>query len=252
MWTFGYWAERLRNPLSFRFTREPYFSSPRRSHLLPSSLSHPPMDKDDDRASPPPMDKDDDRAASPPISRGTVIGPRNSRTRLRVSCLKSRTSEHSSPGARGRDVRMFGCLPPDGPHREGGLLAGLRTYLPLSRTTLTQQFFGSAPQISPTSMRRFELLCGAAPGRERSRMMVSLVTLLWRFDVPPRQQHPPATAPASAYWPPRKNYVHNDRPSMARRSDLIGGRCLRCLQVRTCAPRRGLDGDSRPRERGAQ
>ena len=34
---------------------------------------------------------------------------------------------------------MFGCLPLDGPHREGGLLAGLRTYLPLSRTTLTQQ-----------------------------------------------------------------------------------------------------------------
>ena len=24
---------------------------------------------------------------------------------------------------------MFGCLPLDGPHREGGLLAGLRTYL---------------------------------------------------------------------------------------------------------------------------
>ena len=45
---------------------------------------------------------------------------------------------------------MFGCLPLDGPHREGGLLAGLRTYLPLSRTTLTQQFFGSAPQISAT------------------------------------------------------------------------------------------------------
>ena len=34
---------------------------------------------------------------------------------------------------------MFGCLPLDGPHREGGLLAGLGTYLPLSRTTLTQQ-----------------------------------------------------------------------------------------------------------------
>ena len=26
---------------------------------------------------------------------------------------------------------MFGCLPLDGPHREGDLLAGLRTYLPL-------------------------------------------------------------------------------------------------------------------------
>ena len=37
---------------------------------------------------------------------------------------------------------MFGCLPLDGPRREGGLLAGLRTYLPLRRTTLTQQLFG--------------------------------------------------------------------------------------------------------------
>ena len=42
-----------------------------------------------------------------PISRGTVTGQRNSTTRLRVSCLTSRTSEHSS--ARGCDVRMFGC-----------------------------------------------------------------------------------------------------------------------------------------------
>src|SRR6202035_1471370 len=67
---------------------------------------------------------------SEPISRGTVTGQRNSTTRLRVSCPTSRTSEHSS--ARGCDVRMFGCLPLDGPHREGGLLAGLRTYLPLS------------------------------------------------------------------------------------------------------------------------
>ena len=41
---------------------------------------------------------------------------------------------------------MFGCLSLDGPHREGCLLAGLRTHLPLSRTTWTQQFFGSAPQ----------------------------------------------------------------------------------------------------------
>jgi hypothetical protein len=71
---------------------------------------------------------------SEPISRGSVTGQRNSRTRLRASCPRSRTSEHSSAGARGCDVRMFGCLPLDGPHREGGLLAGLRTYLPLSRT----------------------------------------------------------------------------------------------------------------------
>jgi hypothetical protein len=30
-------------------------------------------------------------------------------------CPTSRTSEHSSAGARGYDVRMFGCLPLDGP-----------------------------------------------------------------------------------------------------------------------------------------
>ena len=48
------------------------------------------------------------------------------------------------------DVRMFGCLPLDGPHREGDLLAGLRTYLPLSRTTLTQPTFWYASQISAT------------------------------------------------------------------------------------------------------
>ena len=54
---------------------------------------------------------------------------------------------------------MFGCLPLDGPHREGGLLAGLRTYLPLSRTTLTQQFFGSAPQISATLPQRHRQFC---------------------------------------------------------------------------------------------
>ena len=38
---------------------------------------------------------------------------------------------------RAREDVMFGCLPLDGPHREGGLLAGLRTYLSLSCTTLT-------------------------------------------------------------------------------------------------------------------
>jgi len=70
---------------------------------------------------------------SVPISRGTVTGQRNSRTRLRASCPTSRTSEHSRAGARRCDVRMFGCLSLNGPHREGGLLAGLRTYLPLSR-----------------------------------------------------------------------------------------------------------------------
>ena len=84
---------------------------------------------------------------SEPISRGTATGQRNSRTRSRASCPTSRTSEHSSAGARGCDVRMFGCLPLDGPRREGGLFAGLRTYLPLRRTTLTQQLFGPRPKF---------------------------------------------------------------------------------------------------------
>src|ERR1700730_7720646 len=95
---------------------------------------------------------------SEPISRGTVTGQRNSRTRSRASCPTSRTSEHSRAGARGCDVRMFGCLPLDGPHREGGLLAGL----PLSRTTLTQQFFGSAPQISATLPQRHRQFCSSS------------------------------------------------------------------------------------------
>ena len=70
-----------------------------------------------------------------------------------ASCPTSRTSEHSRAGARGCDVRMFGCLPLDGPHREGGLFAGLRTYLPLSRTTLTQQLFGPRQhRFNPTSV----------------------------------------------------------------------------------------------------
>jgi hypothetical protein len=67
------------------------------------------------------------RLSEPTFSRH-VTGQCTSRTRLRVSCPPSRTSEHSSAGATGCDVRMFGCLPLDGPHREGGLLAGLRTY----------------------------------------------------------------------------------------------------------------------------
>ena len=36
---------------------------------------------------------------------------------------------------------MFGCLPLDGPHREGGLLAGLRTYLPLRSHNLDATIF---------------------------------------------------------------------------------------------------------------
>jgi hypothetical protein len=59
------------------------------------------------------------------VAEAIVRWQRNSTTRLRVSCPTSRTSEHSSAGARGCDVRMFGCLPLDEPHREGGLLAGL-------------------------------------------------------------------------------------------------------------------------------
>src|SRR6478736_4342283 len=44
---------------------------------------------------------------SEPTSRGTVTGQRTSRARLRASCPTSRTSEHSSAGATGCDVRMF-------------------------------------------------------------------------------------------------------------------------------------------------
>ena len=66
---------------------------------------------------------------SEPISRGTVTGQRNSRTRLRGSCPTSRTSEHSS--ARGCDVRMF---------TTGWAAPRRRSCLPDcgSRTTLTQ------------------------------------------------------------------------------------------------------------------
>ena len=66
---------------------------------------------------------------------------------------------------------MFGCLPLDGPHREGGLLAGLRTYLPLSRTTLTQQFFGSAPQISATLPQRHRQFCASSSLTEGTRAL---------------------------------------------------------------------------------
>jgi hypothetical protein len=45
---------------------------------------------------------------------------------------------------------MFGCLPLDGPRREGGLFAGLRTYLPLRRTTLRLDA-GSATRVVETA-----------------------------------------------------------------------------------------------------
>jgi len=99
---------------------------------------------------------------SEPISRGTVTGQRNSRTPLRASCPTSRTSEHSRAGARRCDVRMFGCLSLNGPHRECCLLAGLQTHLPLSRTTWTQQFFGSAPQNFGDSAQRHRQFCASS------------------------------------------------------------------------------------------
>ena len=71
---------------------------------------------------------------SEPIARGTVIGQRTSRTRLRASCPTSRTSEHSRAGARRRDVRMFGCLSLDGPHRKAVCLPDCGRYLPLSKS----------------------------------------------------------------------------------------------------------------------
>ena len=65
---------------------------------------------------------------------------------------------------------MFGCLPLDGPHREGGLLAGLRTYLPLRRTTLTQQLFGPRPKFRrpyPSGIANSARLRRSPKGRAR-------------------------------------------------------------------------------------
>ena len=62
---------------------------------------------------------------SEPTSRGTVTGQRTSRARLRASCPTSRTSEHSSAGATGCDVRMF-TTGWAAPRRRS--VAGLRTY----------------------------------------------------------------------------------------------------------------------------
>jgi hypothetical protein len=46
-------------------------------------------------------------------------------------------------------------------------------------------------------------------------------------------RHEPVTARRSgSHWPPRRGYAHNGWPSMARRSDLIGGRCLKCTNSR--------------------
>ena len=66
---------------------------------------------------------------------------------------------------------MFGCLPLDGPQRDGGLLAGLRTYLPLSRTTLTQQFFGSAPQNFGDPAQRHRQFCASSSLTEGTRAL---------------------------------------------------------------------------------
>ena len=114
---------------------------------------------------------------SEPISRGTVTGQRNSRTRLRASCPTSRTSEHSRAGARRRDVRMFGCLSLDGPHREGCLLAGLRTHLPLSRISVILLFprglYGIlSVQRRPTAARP---IADVAPARQTERSLTIAV-----------------------------------------------------------------------------
>ena len=63
---------------------------------------------------------------------------------------------------------MFGCLPLDGPHHEGGLLAGLRTYLPLSRTTLTQQFFGPRPKFRRPCPSGIVNFCASSSLTERT------------------------------------------------------------------------------------
>jgi len=65
---------------------------------------------------------------------------------------------------------MFGCLPLDGPQREGGLLAGLRTYLPLRRTTLRQQLLVRA-QISATLPQRHRQFCASSSLTEGTRAL---------------------------------------------------------------------------------
>jgi len=64
---------------------------------------------------------------------------------------------------------MFGCLPLDGPRREGGLFAGLRTYLPLRRTTLTQQLFGPRPKFRLTLPQRHRQFCASSSLTEGTR-----------------------------------------------------------------------------------
>ena len=66
---------------------------------------------------------------------------------------------------------MFGCLPLDGPRREGGLFAGLRTYLPLRRTTLTQQLFGPRPKFRLTLPQRHRQFCASSSLTEGTRAL---------------------------------------------------------------------------------
>ena len=103
---------------------------------------------------------------SEPISRGTATGQRNSRTRSRASCPTSRTSEHSSAGARGCDVRMFGCLPLDGPRREGGVHPGTGQFRFYSRcevwqckNSTTHSSFGSPLYAGMSELRRSRSHC---------------------------------------------------------------------------------------------
>ena len=64
---------------------------------------------------------------------------------------------------------MFGCLSLDGPHREGGLLAGLRTLLALKAHNLDATTFWSAPQISATLPQRHRQFCASSSLTEGTR-----------------------------------------------------------------------------------
>jgi hypothetical protein len=67
---------------------------------------------------------------------------------------------------------MFGCLPLDEPHREGGLLAGLWTYFPfkshnLDATTFLRGIVAYGLNSKPQSACRRAMSCHYFPTEQR-------------------------------------------------------------------------------------